>query len=128
MTTQIARQSAGLGLWALLIGSESIAQLAMKIGSNGLDRLPMGLAWLRAASASPGVLIAIGCYVCSFFSWMLILRLTSLSKAFPLSSVVFVTVLLASWLGLNEHISGLHWAGVLVIVAGIGVLAQGAEA
>jgi drug/metabolite transporter (DMT)-like permease len=127
MTTQIARQSAGAGLWALLIGSESIAQIAMKLGSAGLASLPMGLDWLKAALSSPGVLVAIACYVFSFFTWMLILRITTLSKAFPLSSVVFVAVLLGSWLGLGEHISGLHWLGVLVIVAGIGVMAEGAE-
>jgi drug/metabolite transporter (DMT)-like permease len=127
MTTQIARQSAGAGLWALLIGSESIAQIAMKIGSAGLANLPIGLDWLKAALSSPGVLVAIACYVFSFFTWMLILRITTLSKAFPLSSVVFVAVLLGSWLELGEHISGLHWLGVLVIVAGIGVMAEGAE-
>lgn len=127
MTTQIARRSAGVGLWALLIGSESIAQIAMKIGSEGLGGLPMGMAWLKTALSSPGVLIAVTCYVFSFFTWMLILRITTLSKAFPLSSVVFVAVLLGSWLGLGEHISGLHWLGVLVIVAGIGVMAEGAE-
>jgi drug/metabolite transporter (DMT)-like permease len=41
--------------------------------------------------------------------------------------VVFVAVLLGSWLELGEHISGLHWLGVLVIVAGIGVMAEDAE-
>jgi drug/metabolite transporter (DMT)-like permease len=127
MTTQIARQSASAGLWALLIGSESVAQIAMKIGSAGLANLPIGLDWLKAALSSPGVLVAIACYVFSFFTWMLILRITTLSKAFPLSSVVFVAVLLGSWLGLGEHISGLHWLGVLVIGAGIGVMAEGAE-
>jgi drug/metabolite transporter (DMT)-like permease len=127
MTTQIARQSADAGLWALLIGSESIAQIAMKIGSAGLANLPIGLDWLKAALSSPGVLVAIACYVFSFFTWMLILRITTLSKAFALSSVVFVAVLLGSWLELGEHISGLHWLGVLVIVAGIGVMAEGAE-
>lgn len=127
MTTQIARQSAGVGLWALLIVSESVAQIAMKIGSAGLTGLPMGMDWLKTALSSPGVLIAVACYVFSFFTWMLILRITTLSKAFPLSSVVFVAVLLGSWLGLGEHISGLHWLGGLVIVAGIGVMAESAE-
>jgi drug/metabolite transporter (DMT)-like permease len=126
-TATIARQGAGMGLWALLIGSESVAQIAMKLGSSGLADKPLGLDWLTTALSSPGVLVAITCYVCSFFIWMLILRITSLSKAFPLSSVVFVTVLLASWLGLGEHISTLHWIGVMVIVAGIAVMAEGGE-
>jgi drug/metabolite transporter (DMT)-like permease len=58
---------------------------------------------------------------------MLILRRSSLSLAFPLSSLVFVVVLLGSWLGLGEHISLLHWVGVGVIIVGIGLLAEGEE-
>ena len=56
---------------------------------------------------------------------LLILRRSSLSLAFPLSSLVFVGVLLGSWLGLGEHISLLHWAGVAVIIVGIALLADG---
>ena len=76
---------------------------------------------------NPGILAAIACYIGAFFVWMLILRRSSLSLAFPLSSLVFVVVLLGSWLGLGEHISPLHWVGVAVIIGGIALLAEGEE-
>lgn len=40
---------------------------------------------------------------------------------------MFVVVLLGSWLGLGEHISFLHWVGVVVIIGGIALLAEGEE-
>lgn len=118
-------RGASIGLWALLIGSESAAQLALKVGGDGLAAIPFGVEWLVAALSNIAVLTAVGCYIGSFLSWMLILRRSSLSLAFPLSSLVFVVVLLGSWLGLGEHISALHWLGVWVIIGGIALLAEG---
>jgi drug/metabolite transporter (DMT)-like permease len=118
-------RGASIGLWALLIGSESAAQLALKVGGDGLAAIPFGVEWLLAALSNIAVLTAVGCYIGSFLSWMLILRRSSLSLAFPLSSLVFVVVLLGSWLGLGEHISALHWLGVWVIIGGIALMAEG---
>lgn len=118
-------RGASIGLWALLIGSESAAQLALKVGGDGLAAIPFGAEWLVAALSNIAVLTAVGCYIGSFLSWMLILRRSSLSLAFPLSSLVFVVVLLGSWLGLGEHISALHWLGVWVIIGGIALMAEG---
>jgi len=112
-------------LWALLIGFESAGQIATKVGGDQLGQMNFNLQWLAAVAVTPGVWFAIGCYIGAFFVWMLILRRSSLSLAFPLSSLVFVGVLLGSWLGLGEQISALHWVGVAVIMGGIGLLADG---
>ncbi|MBK5536794.1 EamA family transporter [Pseudomonas sp. TH05] len=112
-------------LWALLIGFESAGQIATKVAGDQLGQMDFTLQWLLAVAANPGILLAIACYIGAFFVWMLILRRSSLSLAFPLSSLVFVVVLLGSWLGLGEQISLLHWVGVLVIIGGIALLAEG---
>ena len=112
-------------LWALLIALESGGQIATKVGGDQLGQMDFTLQWLHAVMLNSGVWVAIACYIGAFFVWMLILRRSSLSLAFPLSSLVFVGVLLGSWLGLGEHISALHWAGVAVIIAGIALLAEG---
>jgi drug/metabolite transporter (DMT)-like permease len=121
----LARRSTSVALWAMLITSESTAQIAMKLGGDRLTDMAFGLNWLTTALTNPAVLVAVGAYMASFLTWMLILRSTQLSVAFPLSSLVFVGVLLGSWLGLGEHISGLHWVGVLVIIGGIALMAEG---
>ncbi|KAF1010705.1 MAG: 4-amino-4-deoxy-L-arabinose-phosphoundecaprenol flippase subunit ArnE [Pseudomonas fluorescens] len=114
-------------LWALLIGTESAGQLFTKIAGDQIGQMDFSLQWLGEVARNPGILAAIGSYIGAFFVWMLILRRSSLSLAFPLSSLVFVVVLLGSWLGLGEHISLLHWVGVAVIIGGIALLAEGEE-
>lgn len=114
-------------LWALLILTESAGQLFTKVAGDQLGQMDFNWQWLAAVAVNPGILAAIACYIGAFFVWMLILRRSSLSLAFPLSSLVFVVVLLGSWLGLGEHISFLHWVGVVVIIGGIALLAEGEE-
>ncbi|MBJ2284591.1 EamA family transporter [Pseudomonas sp. MF6755] len=116
-----------LVLWALLIATESAGQLFTKVAGDQLGQMDFTWQWLADVARNPGILAAIASYLGAFFVWMLILRRSSLSLAFPLSSLVFVAVLLGSWLGLGEHISVLHWVGVVVIVAGIVLLAEGEE-
>lgn len=118
---------ASLALWVLLIAFESGAQISLKVGGDGLSAIPFGVEWLLAAISSVAVMVAVGCYIGSFLTWMLILRSSKLSLAFPLSSLVFVVVLMVSWLGLGENISPLHWLGVAVIIGGIVLLADGKE-
>lgn len=121
----LERRSTSVALWALLITSESTAQIAMKLGGDDLTNMSFGVNWLITALTNPAVLVAVGCYMASFLIWMLILRSTRLSVAFPLSSLVFVGVLLGSWLGLGEQISWLRWVGVLIIIGGIALMAEG---
>ena len=115
-------------LWVLLIVLESAGQIATKVGGDQLGQMDFNLQWLLAVAGNVGVWLAIACYFGAFFVWMLILRRSHLSLAFPLSSLVFVGVLLGSWLWLGEHISLLHWVGVAVIMGGIVLLAGGEEA
>ena len=116
-----------LVLWALLIATESAGQLFTKVAGDQLGPMDFSWHWLADVARNPGILAAIASYLGAFFVWMLILRRSSLSLAFPLSSLVFVAVLLGSWLGLGEHISALHWVGVVVIIGGIALLAEGEE-
>ena len=116
-----------LVLWALLIATESAGQLFTKVAGDQLGQMDFTWQWRADVARNPGILAAIASDLGAFFVWMLILRRSSLSLAFPLSSLVFVAVLLGSWLGLGEHISVLHWVGVVVIVAGVVLLAEGEE-
>ena len=97
-------------LWVLLIGLESAGQIATKVGGDELGQMDFNLQWLLAVAANTGVWLAIACYIAAFFVWMLILRRSHLSLAFPLSSLVFVGVLL----GILALVGGAHQRAALV--------------
>ncbi|HYM31136.1 MAG TPA: EamA family transporter [Candidatus Cybelea sp.] len=111
-----------LGLWTLLLLSDTGGQLFLKLGSSAVAGLPFGSGWIAHAATAPWVLAGVACYASSFFMWMVILNRTSLSFAFPVTALVYITVLLASWFALGEVIDGWRWTGVAVILFGVFVL------
>jgi drug/metabolite transporter (DMT)-like permease len=111
-----------LTLWALLLLSDTAAQLFLKLGSASLVGRSFGPDWLLHAAGSPWVLGGLGCYVGSFLLWMLILNRTALSLAFPITALVYVSVLLASRFALGETIDLWRCIGIAVIVSGVFVL------
>ena len=68
--------------------------------------------------------LAILCMAVSFFAFMALLQRAPLSFAVPASAatIVFETAL-ARWL-LREHVSLVRWAGVVLVTAGVVLLAQ----
>lgn len=103
--------------WPMLIGFDTASQLALKIGSGALVDTG-GLAWFAAVLSSPWIICGIAGYLGSFAAWMLILRRTDLSLAFPMTALAYVSVLVASQVLLGETVDLLRWAGVACIVGG----------
>jgi len=112
------------GLWLLLLLFDTGGQLSLKLGSHGLEGLAIGPAWFAAAFASGWVWSGLACYSVSFAIWMRILQETPLSIAFPITALVYISVLLASWAALGEAIQPLRWFGVSVIVLGVLILGR----
>lgn len=71
--------------------------------------------WLWAAIASLGFAMLL---------WLLVLQQLAVSVAYPMLSLNFVLVTLASRIWFKEHAGLMHWTGVGLIVLGI-VLLQG---
>lgn len=109
-------------LWLLLLAFDTGSQLCFKLGADTLGSEPMGLGWFVRALSTPWVPAALGCYLGAFLSWLLVLRNNDLSRAFPLSAVAYVTVLLASHLLLGEQVDFGRWFGAGVIMAGVAVM------
>lgn len=112
----------GMALWSLLLLLESTAQISLKLGGRTVQALPVGLDWLVTALHSPWVWLGAGCYMGSFLAWMLILRRTQLSLAFPVSAAIYIVTVPASWLLLGEQISLARILGALLIAAGVAVM------
>lgn len=120
MTGRIA--VADLALWFLLLFLESAAQLSLKLGGLEVQALPIGLHWLVASLHSLWVWLGAGCYLGSFLTWMLILRKTQLSLAFPVSAAIYIVIVPASWFLLGEQIDITRALGAILIAAGVAVM------
>jgi drug/metabolite transporter (DMT)-like permease len=74
----------------------------------------------------PMVLIGLACYVLAALTWIAALTRLDLSVAYPFLALNFVLVALSSWLILDETLPPLRWLGILVICAGILLVARSA--
>ena len=101
------------------------AQILLKAGANGSAANDSVWSWLGVAElASAWTWLGIFAFVASFGGWLYALRFLPLGLAFALTNGVHIFVPLGSWLFLGEHISLLRGSGILVIIAGILLLAQ----
>ena len=96
-----------------------LTQLSLKFAGKATGGFDFSAHAFALAIASGWLWIALACYCGTFLVWMLILGHSNLSRAFPTTAIVFVAVMLASWLVLHEPIGGVQIIGAAVIVAGI---------
>lgn len=100
--------------WFILIASDTIAQIMLKIGS------------VKTASSGwvPNYLIVTGysMYIISFVAWMQILKNTRLFIALAATSILYVTIPLASHFYLGESLPLPLLIGAVFIAAGVVVL------
>ena len=97
------------------------AQLCLKKGADrsvpdiwlGVEGLRSGWTWL-----------AICAMVTSLFSWLYGLRFVPLNIAFNLAGLVQVLVPLAAWLLLGERIGLTRACGILLVCAGVYIVAR----
>jgi len=105
--------------WGALLGCETLCQVSLKLAGRHTGAFDFSLAAFHTAVGSAWLWTAVGCYVGAFVAWMTILRNSRLSAAFANSALIFISVMLASWLVFGEHIGALQLLGAVVIIAGI---------
>ena len=107
--------------------------LAASIGdtllSHGMRQVgPVSLAHLGLllhALLNPFVLAGIVCLLGFFGSYLYALSWADLTFVLPATAFGYVVVALLSHFWLGEHISASRWAGILLIVGGVGFVANG---
>ena len=108
-----------LPAWIGLVLIEVVTQLAFKFSGEVTGAFDFSPHAFALALGSGWLWVALAGYCAGFVAWMLILSHSDLSRAFPASAIVFVAVILASWLVLHESLGSLQLAGAAMIVAGI---------
>jgi len=105
--------------WLALIAVELVTQLSLKRAGKATGAFDFSMHAFAVAIGSGWLWLAIASYCSCFVVWMLILLDSDLSRAFPTSAIVFVAVMVTSWLVLHEPIGAIQLLGASVIVAGI---------
>ena len=105
--------------WVALVAVEVLTQLSLHFAGAATGGFDFSAHAFALAVTSIWLWIGIASYCVCFALWMLILRHTELSRAFPTSAIVFVAVMLASWLVLHEPIGIVQGIGAVIVVAGI---------
>ena len=116
-------------LYGLIIISVLLAATAQILLKHGMTQvtdhgaIPLALnrpvATFRRVAANASVWIGLLTFVVSAAVWIVVLSKVSLSFAYPFVSFTYIVILLFDGLILHETVSGLRWAGVAFIVAGI---------
>ena len=110
-----------LSLWTLC---EVVGQILFKRGVDAIDvrEAHFGLKSFLRALRSPAIWGGILVHGIEFGVWIAILGQLPLSVAFPLESVTYVVLLVATRVFLRESIPTRRWIGVGMICAGVVVL------
>ncbi|HZP66238.1 MAG TPA: EamA family transporter [Rudaea sp.] len=125
---KFSRPTAAAALaWAFLLGFETLCQISLKLAGRYTGEFDFSPAAFVRAASSPWLWTAVGCYIGAFLAWMTILRRSRLSAAFTTSALVFIAVMLASWLVFGEHIGWSQILGSAIIVAGILLIGDDGE-
>jgi len=115
-----------IGFILLSVGLAAVAQLTLKHGMNQVTHhgeIPLDLGRpvdvVRRILANISVWGGLAIFVLSAAVWLVVLSRASLSFAYPFASLTYVLILVFDRFVLHEPISGLRYAGVALIIAGL---------
>lgn len=101
-----------------------LGQLFLKSGAQHLAGHGR-LGFLLAAFRDVHVLSGLVAWIASTLCWLYVLRVAPLSRAYGLTSLTYVLVLIASVFLFGEHVRRVHVVGTVLIVIGIACLLYG---
>jgi uncharacterized membrane protein len=93
----------------MIFGTFPVSQLLYKI-------IPMFL--------NPYVFFGFASFGLSSIFWLVVLSRIELSLVYPMVSIAYVLVAIASWLFFKENVTLVRWLGILVIVMGVFLISR----
>ncbi|SRR5581483_493245 len=106
-------------LWLGLPVLAALFQASTKMLAAEMQHTPFGWSWLAQALHSSWAMLALGSEVVSFFLWLNVLTCLPLSRAFPITAVAYVAIVLMSWMWFEEPVLPLQILGSALILAGV---------
>ncbi len=110
-----------------VVAATATAHILLKIGMNdvgkiGVDEARAPISLFMEMVRTPIILVALPIYAISFGGWLLVLSRLNLSVAYPSLAMLYVLIPILSAIFLSESLSVQHWAGILVIGVGVGIV------
>ena len=103
------------------------AHILLKIGMNEIGEInaetiktPGKL--IGQLITTPAILAAIPVYAISNIGWLVVLSRLNLSVAYPFLASLYVFLPILSMIFLSETLSVQHWAGIVIIGIGVGIV------
>ena len=103
------------------------AHILLKIGMNEVGEInaesikaPGKL--IGQLISTPAILAAIPVYAISNIGWLIVLSRLNLSVAYPFLASLYIFLPILSMIFLSETMSVQHWAGIVVIGIGVGIV------
>ena len=112
-------------LFPISIACDVAGQVFFKLGADALpefDRASKGR-FLRGIWTDWWLMAGIATFAFETVIWLRILSEVPLSIAFPIASLNFIGVTLASRLLFKEAVSPVQWLGCVLVTAGVAILA-----
>jgi multidrug transporter EmrE-like cation transporter len=90
-----------------------------RVGYVGADRIrnPMGLA--LTVARTPQVVAGLAIFGVSAAFWLVLLSRVPLSTAYPFAGLTYILTTLVARYALKEHVPGMRWVGIALIIGGI---------
>ena len=117
-------------LFLLVLASVSLAAIAQVILRKAmlvaapLPPLTEPLALVRHLGLNPWLWGGLGCFAVSVLLWLAVLSRVQVSAAYPMASMGYVLVAIASALWLGENLTPMRIAGLVLICAGVYLIAR----
>lgn len=96
-------------------------QLLLKSAARDLAGLGR-VDFLLAAARDLRIVSGLAAWVMWMICWLQVLRVMPLSKAYPLTSLTYVLITVASVFMFGEHVRRLHICGIILIATGVALV------
>ena len=111
----------------LVAATAATAHILLKIGMNQVgevnaEALKTPGKLVGQPVTTPAILAAIPVYAISNVGWLVVLSRLNLSVAYPFLASLYIFLPILSMLFLSETLSTQHWAGIIVIGIGVGIV------
>ena len=111
----------------VVTATAATAHILLKIGMNEVgeinsDSIKTPGILIKQLLSTPAILAAIPVYAVSNIGWLIVLSKLNLSVAYPFLASLYIFIPVLSMVFLSESLTPQHWAGIIVIGIGVGIV------